>query len=272
MADAWAWLIVGGGVLVTGALLVRSAKATTPAPTATADACDRLAPLGSDAVALCKASKVASAVVKTVVAPLRAADSKNQDINGAAVEFLDPAIRGVLAVNVRESYSGSLASSNVQYLPTKAPHTIRYANGCVPYKGSPEWSKCAAGTKAMNDADDGRQSYWGSVDAAHRKSGPDAMMSGDPARDVLTFRWPENTKVPFPLPVPAGATAWVYRGRPMVCPVGTEVRGRDLSPGAQPCVATYGTGPGQAPLPVPPPPATTTRSGAGGDYRSDPAR
>jgi hypothetical protein len=156
----------------------------------------------------------------------------NVKLNGAATWFDGALVDANGGSCLRHTQDGKYVAS--------------YANGCEPYEGAAGWAKCVKGTRPMvrgNCAVNGKH--------------VDGLMSGDPATDPATFRWDERvlkktSATTFPAKVPAGGTAWVVRGKAVACAAGSEVRGRDHT-GGSPCVASYGTGAGQAPPPVPPP-------------------
>lgn len=165
----------------------------------------------------------------------------NVALNGPVVEWFDAPETADL-YTAASGYDGKVAPTKLVYDgrgPNGEKYPAQYENGCVPLPGHPAWSKCAPGTESM------------ASDAFPRYAGKDVRRddvgTGDPQRDGLTFRWEDRiTKTArvadhdppvweprFPLEVPEGATAWVVRGKPHVCPAGTEVRGRDHRTGQE---------------------------------------
>jgi len=256
--------IAGLGVLaVGGAVYLRSRKAA-PSSSAGATDCDRLAPLGEQAVAACKAAQGAAGAAGAVVAVVGGAldaittsdserHAENVAKNGPVVETVHPRALTELTL-----YGINKDGARLGYQPLKRPYPLRHRNGCVPLHRHPGWKGCAPGTHSMVDsheADGSRGNNWW-AQAYHQgrfKGGVPALLSGDPARDVLTFRLKDGT--------------WIVRGQPVTCPPGTEVRGRDHRPGESPCVPVYGSGPGQAPHPVPPPTTMPRPAAAPGNVR-----
>lgn len=258
------WLIVGGSALLIGGAViwrhVQPAAASTVPP---ADECETLAKVGGDqAVQICKEAKLGLGAGKAILelfgATFESANDKNTELNGPAVEVLHPT--AVAALKTTWTLPGGATA--VAY-PLRAPFVTRYQNGFVPIPGHPDWSKGKPGSKSMVDDGDPHATWWGQwQNTKLAKGGVAAMLSGDPTRDVLTFQLSDGT--------------WIFKGQPQTCPQGTTIRGTDHRPGVSPCVATYGTGVGQAPPPTPPPPIGATRTNAGtsgrADYRTDPPR
>lgn len=261
-------------MIVGGAVYLRSRKKDESGPPA--DNCEKLRALGGQqAVDACKAVKAGFGVlgaVADVVVP-DSNDDVNVRLNGPRVEAAHVQAMKALAIYFDEN--------GTELYPLKAPFATRYQNGFVPVPGHPDFAKGAPGSKSMVNDD-----WWARKGFSLGKS-ISSMLSGDPMRDVLTFRWPGpiansatrnqvRNAIAFPLSGPG--EQWIVRGQPVLCAAGTTINsGRDHRTGA-PAVACA-----PASSPTPPPPivsggtrtGTTTTTSSGGvrhDYRSDPPR
>lgn len=226
----WAYIAVGGG-LVGGALLLRKSKeAAPPAPSSSTNPCDRLKAAGAPqyAVDACNAARTIAGGLGALVDMLPNTDQDNIAINGPVTKRIHGAAQ--LALH-RE-----MGANSADYGPVTAPGTLEYQNGCVPIPGHPGWSKCAPGTKSMVNEPWWRTSSGYATGYGAGKS-PAAMGSGDPDRDVLTFKWPgpiahsdtrNERRRPIAFPLDGAGERWIVRGQPVVCAAGTTVNsGRD---------------------------------------------
>ncbi len=224
--------VVGGALLVGGIIYLRSRKQ------AAADPCDQLG--DPKLVLACKAARFGlGAIGQAFTSAVKGEDrgATNTALNGPVTEWFDEKMMAAGGYGGANGYVRP-----VRYTDARGPQGQKYiaqhANGCEPHPAAPGWSKCAPGTQAMTSDAYIRQAHAaGELGKAEAATG-----SGDPMRDPLTFRWedrPNKNVTEFPLPVPAGSTAYVYRGRPLVCAAGTQVSGRDhrAQPGPA-CVAT----------------------------------
>lgn len=248
------WFVVGAVVIV---LALRSRQAG-----AAADPCDQLE---GEARLACKLGRWGLGQVYEGLRDAVQTEDRGEDnvrLNGPVTEYWDTPGPGD---DLYRAASGDFGRAPpTRYTdaargPAGERRPKRHANGCAPFPAHPDWSKCAPGTKSMETAVgaqyaragrgelDARSHGFGVYPAVAPRPGvtSNGVAGGDAQRDALTFPWSQrlspvssragepNRELAFPLEVPAGATAWVVRGEPVVCPPGTEVVGRDHRTGSE---------------------------------------
>ncbi len=202
-------------------------------------------------------------------------ERKNRELNGDIKRTVDPALfeQGW----IEKPYTGSDHQGGPAAYNTfgSAPGgTLEYANGCTPYKGSPGWAKCVEGTTSWcNDSGFGNWGTWCSGLESGRQYDPTTRKHRSAGEMKDSARSKSGQYKPFPIPIPAGHTAWWVAGKPVTCPAGTEVAldGRPYavprSGPASPCVPIEsdepwdGTPPQRPPIRRDPPISTTTGTG-----------
>lgn len=256
--------VVAIGLLVV--LVLRSSQKSSTQ----ADPCDQLE--DPKAILACKLGRGVLGAAYDALRDAVAGEDRhivNMQLNGPATEWWDsPDNDDAYYASSPRGSGGAITPTrytDAQRGPNGERRPKRHENGCAPFPGHPDWAKCKPGTKPMtastyqdpgHAARDLGPELGASVAAPERFGGQhysaDAVGSGDPQRDPLSFPWDQrpsshylgadapHRRLEFPLDVPEGASAWIVRGEPVVCAPGTEVRGRDHRTGAEtrsPCSA-----------------------------------
>lgn len=243
-----AWLVAAGAVAGAAVLAIRSRRAATPS--GGGGLCDRAAQLDPRAGAACQVlGGVLGALGEVLPDSPSERAAANARLNGEA-RAVHPALRAVSQVYA--SRGGQAGSTTVTDLYPLVEPAERYANGCVPVPGHPDWAKCAPGTVSQVWAPveephghAARNAFRGSADDPYHRRHPATVRRlngrGPGARPV------DEPAPAFPLAVPAGHSAWWDRGEPRVCPPSTVLQGTsgapvDHRPGAPRCVPAPGGG------------------------------
>lgn len=240
------WLAAGAAVVGAGVLLLRRRAAAADGG---ADDCDKLAPLGAQAVAACKAARGLFGVLDKLSTTCYEAAAQNRALNGEPVP-LHPSLRAQAKMFAFGGAGGG------QWVDAVAP-PARYRNGCVAIPGHPDWGKCAPGTVSqvcdkaghgpgLNDSGFGERARVAALRAYTGARSAGSRTSLDPyTRKHEASPAQGRPSGPFPLTVPAGGSAWWDRGEPRVCPAGQTLAGSeddkgdiDHREGAPRCVST----------------------------------
>lgn len=189
------------------------------------------------AVEACKALGIPEIACRAGAGPvLSVVDQRPQEENDAAngaPELLAGPVN--VAARMRGGGSRDFFPVAVGGIWDGGQPVARYANGCVPFAGHPDFAKCAPGTHDMRG--DYPADATGPIAGNRYLTGrPWGTEGGDP----LTRKVKTNAD---------GSEEWFFKGAPLVCPPGTTVdpRKRDHRPGASPCQV-----PSSNPVAVPP--------------------
>lgn len=215
MASSSLPFIVGGAALGLGVVWLRSRQAKqevgdkpNPCEGLSAlgvpkGACDALLPLASQVL-----GAVGDALF-TTSADIKERDAKNRELNGGAVDVpMTKAVQKIAWVAPSVHNVGSALRGSA----------LRFANGCVPFKGTLGWAKCAEGTHDMRNRPNDTDPWF---EWQNLMSGRD----GDPASsgpwESSAAGGAHGTRTDFPLPLADGEHGWFYKGRPFKCSAAT---------------------------------------------------
>lgn len=214
-------LLIGGAVVAGGLLYLyvrRQAKDDAPKEKSKCDqVAEAAAALGGAQAGT--AAKIACEIASRIELPELHHTFNNSKANGAATKHMHPALYAQGYYTERSNTAGgqyrSYSLRNVFGVGDLPP--IEFSNGCVPYPGAPGWSKCAQpGTEAQAG---GAGMFTGRVgnDPTTRAHLTSAQLDAQGAGGVLATgaKW-----LAYPVPVPAGHTAWWVAGNPLPKPDG----------------------------------------------------
>lgn len=232
--SALPWVIGGLAIGGVGLLVLRSRQAKQE--TAPPNPCEAISaatgiPKGVCDVGLPIVGDIIDAVGKLGAGPgdeYREKDAKNKSLNGSVKQPLESYVKSCLDTSFSKPQG-----SGTWFVPLWGT-VLEFENGCTPFKGSPGWSKCKAGTSSMMEARSYLSRDAKRVDGVTRTvnwemdGGPEHVMTGDRYRDgdklivdAASGKYIKPwSKCEFPLPIPDGGEGWVYKGRPFVVPAG----------------------------------------------------